>query len=237
MHRIASACDEMVDRNGRIRAPWSPIMAAVREVGPEELDRRAAALNRQMGLAAPMGTAPRRFYDPLPVLLTSSEFSFLEAAIKQRATLLNAVLEDLYGPQTMLRNGAIPPALVLGEPHFLRPLHTRSPLQAPRLGLYAADVVRGPDGNFSLLRDHSGVIPGLGHALSLRRLAAGTLPELFRAGGIRVLAPGARNAGRPCTPPGRRRAGGRALGRAPTAHARPWMWPTTRCWPARSACC
>jgi uncharacterized circularly permuted ATP-grasp superfamily protein/uncharacterized alpha-E superfamily protein len=189
MHRIASACDEMIDRHGRIRTPWSPIIAAVRELGAEELERRAGALNRQMGLAAPMGTAPRCFYDPLPILLTSAEFGFLEAAIKQRAALLNAVLEDLYGPQTMLRNGAIPPALVLGEPHFLRPLHTRAPLQAPRLGLYAADVVRGPDGNFSLLRDHTGVIPGLGHALSLRRLASGTLPELFRAGGIRSLRP------------------------------------------------
>ena len=189
MHSIASACDEMIDRHGRIRAPWSPIMAAVLEVGPEELDRRAAALNRQMGLAAPIGTPVRRFYDPLPLLLTSTEFSFLEAGIRQRAALLNAVLEDLYGPQHLLRDGSIPPALVLGEPHFLRPMHMREPLGAPRLALYAADIVRGPDGNFSILHDHTGVIPGLGHALSLRRLASGTLPELFRSGGIRSLRP------------------------------------------------
>ncbi|HYP62273.1 MAG TPA: circularly permuted type 2 ATP-grasp protein, partial [Acidocella sp.] len=189
MHRLASACDEMIDRHGRIRAPWSPIMAASREIGHEELNRRAVALNRQMGLAAPINGTPKRYYDPLPVLLTSDEFTFLEAALKQRAGLLNHVLEDLYGPQHLLRSGAIPPALVLGEPHFLRPLHTQTPLPAPRFALYAADIVRGPDGNFSLLRDHTGIIPGLGHALSLRRLAAGTLPELFRAGGIRSLRP------------------------------------------------
>jgi len=179
----------MIDRHGRIRAPWSPIMAASREIGHEELNRRAVALNRQMGLAAPINGTPKRYYDPLPVLLTSDEFTFLEAALKQRAGLLNHVLEDLYGPQHLLRSGAIPPALVLGEPHFLRPLHTQTPLPAPRFALYAADIVRGPDGNFSLLRDHTGIIPGLGHALSLRRLAAGTLPELFRAGGIRSLRP------------------------------------------------
>jgi uncharacterized alpha-E superfamily protein len=40
------------------------------------------------------------------------------------------------------------------------------------------------------MRDHTGVIPGLGHALTLRRLATGTLPELFRAGGLRSLRPG-----------------------------------------------
>ena len=49
--------------------------------------------------------------------------------------------------------------------------------------------MRGPDGAFSVLRDHTGVIPGLGHALNLRRLAAGTLPELFRSGGLRSLRP------------------------------------------------
>lgn len=179
----------MIDRHGRIRAPWSPIMAAARELGPEELARRAAALNRQTGLAAPLsvvpGSAVKNYYDPLPALLTVQEFAFLEAAIKQRAGLLNHVLEDLYGPQNLLRSGAIPPALVLGEPHFLRPMHTQTPLFTPRMVLYAADIVRGPDGLFSLLRDHSGIIPGLGHALSLRRLAAGIMPELFRTGGIR----------------------------------------------------
>ncbi len=190
MHKIASACDEMIDRQGRIRAPWSQIMAAVRELGPDELARRTASLNRQMGLASPFGSTPKHVYDPLPAPLTNSEFALLEAAVKQRARLLTLVLEDLYGTQSLMRSGFIPPALVLSEPHFLRPMHTRIPLPVPRLGLFAADIIRGPDGTFSLLRDHTGLIPGLGHALTLRRLAAGTLPELFRAGGLRSLRPG-----------------------------------------------
>ena len=189
MQTAPPACDEMVDRNGRIRAPWSPIMAAARELGPEELNRRALALNRQASLAVSSGNLAQRLYDPLPLLLTAPEFSFLEAAVRQRATLLSRVLEDLYGPQTLLRSGAIPPALVLGEPHFLRPLHTQTPLSTPRLALFAADIVRGPDGIFSLLHSHTGIIPGLGHALSLRRQASSNLPELLRAGGIRSLRP------------------------------------------------
>ena len=36
-----SACDEMIDRQGRIRGPWGPVMSAVREIGPEELERTA----------------------------------------------------------------------------------------------------------------------------------------------------------------------------------------------------
>ena len=184
-----SGRDERLDPHGRFRGVWRPVMAAVRQLGPEEMARRAAALNRLTDLAGLLGDTPRAIYDPLPILLTASEFAEIEAGIEARARLLGGVLEDLYGPQTLLRTRRLSPALVLGERHFLRGLHTSVPLAAPRLALYAADLVRGPDGRFRLLRDHTGAISGLGHALSLRRLAAGTLPELFPAGGLRSLRP------------------------------------------------
>jgi uncharacterized circularly permuted ATP-grasp superfamily protein/uncharacterized alpha-E superfamily protein len=188
MHAVASS-DELIDRSGRIRAPWQPVMAAVQDIGPEELARRTNALNRQMRLAAPFGAVLSRHYDPLPAPLTASEFAFLESGLQQRARLLNAALDDIFGSQELLREGLLPPALVLGNQHFLRSLHTREKLHYPRLSFYAADIIRGLDGRFQLLRDHTGVIPGLGHALSMRRLAASNLPELFRAGGLRSLRP------------------------------------------------
>ncbi len=181
-------CDELIDRSGRIRPPWAPVMGAVRDLGPEELARRSAALNRQIGLHAPFGAVANHHYDPLPAPLTASEFGLLEAGLLQRARLLDLALEDLYGPQMLLQEGYLPPVLVLGHRHFIRSLHT-GPLGFPRLAHYAADVIRGPDGQFLLVRDHTGIIPGLGHALSLRRLTAGTVPELFRAGGLRSLRP------------------------------------------------
>jgi len=179
----------MVDRTGRVRTPWVPVMEAVRDIGHEELARRAAALNRQMRMAAPFGASVARLYDPLPAPLTAPEFTTLEAGILQRVRVLNAALEDLYGPQELLRDGVLPPALVLGNPHFLRSLRTAKPLANPRLAFYAADVIRGPDGRFLLLRDHTGVVPSFGHALTFRRMAAGLVPELFRAGGLRSLRP------------------------------------------------
>ncbi len=181
--------DEMVDRSGRLRTPWVPVMEAVRAIGPEELARRAASLNRQVRLAAPFGGVTSHHYDPLPAPLTASEFLVLESGLRQRATFLNALLEDLYGRQSMLQEGRIPPSLVLGNPDFLRSLHTSAPLPYPRLSLYAADLIRCPDGRFAVLRDHTGIIPGLGHALTLRRVATSLLPELFRAGGLRSLRP------------------------------------------------
>ena len=181
--------DEMIDRTGRIRPPWVPVMEAVQAIGPQELARRAAALNRQMQLAAPFGAVANRRYDPLPAPLTAPEFALLEAGLLQRVRLLNSVLEDIYGPQRLLHEGYLPPAPVLANPHFLRSLHTGRPLGSPRLSLYAADVFRNANGRFQLLRDHTGVIPGLGHALTLRRLTASTVPELVGTSALRSLRP------------------------------------------------
>jgi uncharacterized circularly permuted ATP-grasp superfamily protein/uncharacterized alpha-E superfamily protein len=188
MHVVATS-DELIDRSGRLRTPWVPVMEAFRSIGQDEMARRAAALNRQVRLAAPFGAVTTHHYDPLPAPLTASEFVTLEAGIRQRADLLNLLLEDIYGAQSVLRENLIPPSLLLGKPHFIRSLRTRDPLPGQRLSLYAADLIRGPDGKFAVIRDHTGIIPGLGHALTLRRLAASTIPELFRAGGLRSLRP------------------------------------------------
>ena len=47
----------------------------------------------------------------------------IERAVIQRATLLNAILADLYGTQRLVRDGHIPPELVFDNPGFLRPCH------------------------------------------------------------------------------------------------------------------
>jgi uncharacterized circularly permuted ATP-grasp superfamily protein/uncharacterized alpha-E superfamily protein len=187
--QLSASSDEMIDRTGRLRTPWVPVMEAVHNIGPDELARRAASLNRQVRLAAPYGSIAARNYDPLPAPLTASEFAVLESGIIQRAAMLNAVLEDIYGRQSVLQDRLVPPAAVFGSPHFVRSLHIGRPLGFPRMSLYAVDVIRGPDGRFQVLRDHTGIVPGLGHALTLRRLAASTLPEMFRAGGLRSLRP------------------------------------------------
>ena len=206
--------DELIDRSGRIRAPWAPVIGAVHDIGPEELARRALALNRKMHLAAPFGTTDRRHYDPLPAVLTASEFGQLEAGLRQRARLLNAALEDLYGPQMLLQEGYLPPALVLGSPHFLRSLHM-GPLHFPRLSLLRrrCDPRGGPavPGGARPYRGDPRPRPCADLAPAGDQHVAGIVPR----GRFAQPAPGARNADRPfaaqcakagwwrCSPPGR----------------------------------
>eukprot|EP01031_Cornospumella_fuschlensis_P010406 gene10406-12756_t len=46
----------------------------------------------------------------------------LAKGLVERAELLEALLADLYGPATLVANGALPAAAVAGSPEFLRPM-------------------------------------------------------------------------------------------------------------------
>ena len=117
--------------------------------------------------------------DPVAAV-RSGNSAALEAGLAQRARLLDAVLADVYGPQHLLADGALPPALVYANPAFLRPCRDgAADRPAELLQFYAADLMRAPDGTWHVLADRTGLADGLAHALQNRRRLGRVLPELF----------------------------------------------------------
>ncbi|MDW8314912.1 MAG: circularly permuted type 2 ATP-grasp protein [Rhodovarius sp.] len=180
--------DEMVDGSGRIRPHWRRLIGAVGGLGKPALEERARRLERaaeEDGAASmlPGGKdGPGWRCDPIPLPLTMAEFAGLEAGLAQRARMLEALLADLYGPQRLLREGLIPPALVYGNPAFLRPWrHPLNPPRRPLLHLYAAELIRCPDGVWRLVSDRTGLCSGLGVVQENRRLLAQAMPEALAA--------------------------------------------------------
>ena len=89
--------------------------------------------------------------DMLPLLIEPAEWSRIEGALLQRSRLLNVILADLYGPQRLLRDGLLPPSLVLANPSFLRPCHGVRVPNDTYLHLLAVDLGRSPDGQWRVL--------------------------------------------------------------------------------------
>ena len=56
--------------------------------------------------------------DALPFLIPAAEWSALAAGLMQRARLLNMILADVYGSQTLLASGDLPADFVYAHPNF-----------------------------------------------------------------------------------------------------------------------
>ncbi len=190
--------DEMVDGAGGFRPHWRPLLGALADLGREALAERALLIDRFFAdegvtsLLAPQEGAPAAAWrcDPVPLILPPAEFDALEAGLAQRAALLEAVLQDVYGPQRLLAEGALPPALVHANPAFLRPCRAPGGGRAgPLLHLYAADLVRAPDGGWRVVADRTASPTGLAHVLENRRALSRHMPEFIRSRELRQLGP------------------------------------------------
>ena len=186
-----AARDELLDEAGRLRGPWRRMLGTLLGLGTATLKERHAELDRAFareGAAALLSDAPGGHWrcDPIPFLLNENEFFELTAGLTQRARLLEALLQDLYGPAHLLEEGLLPPALVYPSPRYLRACRG---VQQRQLHIYAADLLRGPDGAWAVLADRTAEPAGLAYALENRRMMARVLPELFRTMEVAQLRP------------------------------------------------
>ena len=191
----ASAYDELVTGQKSIRYHWQGILSVIRAL-PGGLGERVESARRQLeesGATVNLlddRAAPRWTFDPLPFVVAPDEWTALETGLIQRARLLDAILADVYGPQTLLKERLLPPMLVHANRHFHRPCQVTDGAAPTRhLAHYAVDLVRLGDGRWHVLADHTEVPAGIGYALEMRRVLARSLPEAFRSIPVRHLRP------------------------------------------------
>lgn len=115
--------------------------------------------------------------DVLPLLIPAAEWREIEAGVLQRARLLDALLADIYGPQQMVAEGILPPALIEANPGFLRPCHGVKPQGGRYLHLSAVDLARGSDGRWRVLADRTEAPSGAGYALENRSVIGRVLSD------------------------------------------------------------
>jgi uncharacterized circularly permuted ATP-grasp superfamily protein/uncharacterized alpha-E superfamily protein len=186
--------DELLDERGAVRQHWRPLIDRVAAEEGTGAGRRGLELTRRLiiengvtyNVYADSQGADRPWgLDPLPLVLTAAEWGVIESGVAQRASLLNALLADLYGPQRLLAEGVVPPELAFGHPNFLWPCHGVKPKGGNWLHIYAADLARAPDGRWWLLSDRTQAPSGAGYALENREIVEQVLPDSIRELGVR----------------------------------------------------
>jgi uncharacterized circularly permuted ATP-grasp superfamily protein/uncharacterized alpha-E superfamily protein len=188
--------DEALVSSGFPRRHWRDLALALGRMGPIALSRswqNGQQLIQANGTSYNVGNdlhgSERRWpLDPIPLVIAEKEWIQIERAVIQRATLLNAVLADLYGQQHLLHQRQIPPALVFANPHFLRACHGIKPCGGVHLHTYAADLARSPDGRWWVISDRTQAPSGMGYTLENRLVSARTLCNVFSTFRVRQLA-------------------------------------------------
>ena len=188
--------DEMFDAEGRVRAHWRTFASFLQHCSPADFSARGEDIQRLLrdhGVTYniyddALGTSRPWALDSLPHIVSQEDFAEVQMGLDQRGRLLNAVLQDLYGPQRLLHEGLLPPAMIFANPGFLRPALGVNPPGGRFIFTFGTDLVRDAAGRWQVLADRVQAPSGHGYALENRIIMANVFAEEFNAAKIRRLA-------------------------------------------------
>lgn len=189
--------NENVDESHQVRRHWKKLDGLLGKVGRDGMDRRLKQIRRtihQNGIAFssygdPSDRERHLQLDPLPQLIPADEWKRIDVALKQRASLLNLMLADLYGARTLLSEGVLPPEVLFEHPHYQVPYHELPPPAGKHLHFYGAELFRSPTGDWWVMSDRTDSPGGSGFALENRLAISRAFAGEFRRCSVRRLAP------------------------------------------------
>ena len=116
---------------------------------------------------------------PMPLLIGTEEWAGLTKGLVQRASLLEKVIADIYGAQSLVAQGHLPAAVVAGSPYYARKMQGIAPPHGRYLQIYSVDLARGPGGQWRVLADRLRLPSGIGYALENRLAISRTTGTLL----------------------------------------------------------
>ena len=188
--------DELRGKSESLLPQWQTFFEALGPSGLSDLDQRTQELNRQIrdnGItynvyADEFGPQRPWSVDLFPLIISPESWQEIQSGVLQRARLLEAIMVDIYGPQNLLKEGLIPPALIHGHPGYLRSMHGVKLNSSKHLHIMAFDLARAPDGSWSVLSQRTQAPSGLGYLLENRNLIARQFPKAYELMHIAPLA-------------------------------------------------
>src|ERR1700746_2281167 len=126
-------------------------------------------------------------FDVIPRILSGAEWQHLERGITQRITAINLLLDDIYYQQHVLRDGLVPPDLILGNRNY-RPMMRGIDLpHKTYVNICGTDIVRDERGQFLVLEDNARTPSGVSYVVENRHLMLRAFPDLLDDIGLRPI--------------------------------------------------
>ena len=179
--------DEMGLEKKNARALYRHIERWLEETPPDVLAARRAQAEymfRRIGITfgvyGDKDAAERLIpFDIIPRLISRAEWTRLEAGLIQRVNALNLFLRDVYGPGAILKEGLIPPELILRNPYYRPEMIGRRAPHDIWVHIAGIDIVRVDGDNFYVLEDNARTPSGVSYMLENREVTMRLMPDLF----------------------------------------------------------
>lgn len=157
-----------------VSAKWRTMangLGALSDGGPAPIQEQVARQIVDLGMTFRIaGDENERHWPltPMPLIIGAGEWAQVERGLIQRATLLEKLAADVYGPQTLIAQGHLPAAAIAGSSYFARKMLGLKPDSGHFIHVYAVDLARGPRGQWRVLADRLRLATGIGYALENR---------------------------------------------------------------------
>ena len=169
--------EELVNIQDRVTRSFSNEGITFTVYGDEEADERIIPI------------------DPLPRILSNTEWQGIEAGLKQRIKALNIFLEDvygksrtkdLYGEPRIVHDGVVPVDMVRGCPQYRVEMRGFSAPHGTWVAICGTDIVRTSEG-FCVLEDNLRVPSGVSYMLANREAVKKSFRRLYRRSRVREI--------------------------------------------------
>lgn len=195
-NQSGSGYDEMFDSAGAPRAGVDVVNDALALLRGQEMRARHRAgekalwemdeVYNQYGADSESHETPA--FDLIPRLINPREWQRVEAAVAQRARVLNLFIDDVYHGQRILKDRVIPPELIYSAKGYSRECSGWRPAHGIWCHAAAFDLVRASDGAMLVQEDILQGSPGITNVLENRRAMKNLFPSLFSQLRIRPVA-------------------------------------------------
>lgn len=192
-YEVGEFYDEMFESTGIAREAASPLVKRIDGMTKEELLQRQNAAELAMvraGITFNVYTDNRGVektlpFDLIPRIVSSSEWTHIDAGLKQRIQALNLFIDDLYHDQKIVKDKVVPEDILLSSKDLRPQCVGLNPPRGIWIHITGTDLVRHSDGNIYVLEDNLRCPSGVSYVLENRHLMKNLFSGLFAAGRIR----------------------------------------------------
>lgn len=190
----ANTWDEMY-KDATVREQYKGVVEFMQQLSVDELNRKeemARGLFMSQGITFTVYSSGEGIekifpFDIIPRIITSAEWNYIEAGIKQRLKALNLFLKDVYSDQFILKDGIVPTSMVYSCPHYLREMHGFPVPHDIYVHIAGIDLIRNNDGSFYILEDNLRTPSGVSYMLENREITKRLFPDLLPRNNVRTV--------------------------------------------------